>query len=417
VGVFTLKIYILFLLVAVTSFNASAARFVQFDESQLNAVKASIADGSASKATKNAYKRLLKDADKLLESPNYSVVDKTILPPNVDKHDFLSISSYWWPDTSKADGLPWVRKEGSTNPDTKSDKVDRNRINDMAKTVLTLSQAYYFSGQAEYAQKASTMLKVWFLANKTRMNPHLQHAQSVPGLDKTSSSGVLDGRLIPHNILDSVSFIRDSGYWSERFDQVMNQWLSRYLEWLTKSRTAQKAAKKDTRHGSWYYYQTTALAWYLNDQKLLSKQLKGAKANMLSQFNSKGGLPNELKRSKAFADSCFNLDALTSIAVIADKANKKFWNIPSKKKSALGKGVNFLLAAAQQEEWQYDEKKLRPYQCIDVFSRYAEHSQSAEIQTAVSDILSNIANKKKKSGDERRAYNRYALTQPELVEE
>ena len=141
------------------SLNTNAGQFVLLDEQDIQAVKASIADGSASKATKDAYKRLLKDADKLLSSPNYSVVDKTIIPPGVTKHDFVSLSSRWWPNDETSDGLPWVSRSES-NPDGNTDKVDRNRLRDMARAVLTLSQAYYFSGEPQYAKKASTMIAV-----------------------------------------------------------------------------------------------------------------------------------------------------------------------------------------------------------------------------------------------------------------
>ena len=85
------------LLLAISS-NTSAGRFVLLDEQKIQAVKASIADGSASKATKDAYKRLLKDADKLLSVPNYSVVNKTFIPPGITAHDFVSLSSKWWPN-------------------------------------------------------------------------------------------------------------------------------------------------------------------------------------------------------------------------------------------------------------------------------------------------------------------------------
>jgi len=217
-------------------------------------------------------------------------------------------------------------------------------------------------------------------------------------------------------VLDSINLIRGSDAWLDRYDQVMDQWLGQYLKWLTKSKMANKAAVKDDRHGSWYYYQTTAVAWYLNDTKVLSKQLKGAKANLARQFDSKGGLPNELKRTKAFVDSCTNLEALTATAVIADKAGKKFWNLPSKKKSSIAKGVNFLIPAALNGSWQYDDpKNVTPYSCLDSFNRYAQFSGSEEAKSAVSNILSNIAAKEKKSGNEKRAYYRFALHDPALV--
>src|SRR5260370_7836542 len=49
-----------------------------------------------------------------LEPP--TVVRKHTLPPSGDIHDYLSIAPYWWPNPDTADGLPWVQRDGHTNP-------------------------------------------------------------------------------------------------------------------------------------------------------------------------------------------------------------------------------------------------------------------------------------------------------------
>ena len=59
-----------------------------------------------------ALKSLLKKADKILEEAKvYSVMDKKQLPPSGDKHDYMSTGPYWWPDTTKPDGLPYIKKD------------------------------------------------------------------------------------------------------------------------------------------------------------------------------------------------------------------------------------------------------------------------------------------------------------------
>jgi Alginate lyase len=67
-----------------------------------------------------AYHQLLKDADKVLRYQPVSVMDKTELPPSGNKHDYMSIGPYWWPDPSRADGVPYIRKDGEVNPETKN---------------------------------------------------------------------------------------------------------------------------------------------------------------------------------------------------------------------------------------------------------------------------------------------------------
>src|SRR5437870_2225409 len=55
-------------------------------------------------AVTKMVKDLAKDADKALAAPTYSVVKKPFTPPSGDKHDYMSLSPYWWPDPSKPDG-------------------------------------------------------------------------------------------------------------------------------------------------------------------------------------------------------------------------------------------------------------------------------------------------------------------------
>jgi DNA-binding response OmpR family regulator len=44
--------------------------------------------------------------DKALNAGPFAVTDKSATPPSGDKHDYMSLSPYWWPDPSKPDGQP-----------------------------------------------------------------------------------------------------------------------------------------------------------------------------------------------------------------------------------------------------------------------------------------------------------------------
>src|SRR5438552_6298094 len=59
--------------------------------------------------TREDVDKIRKDADKALSVKPFCVVDKDYLPPSGDKHDYASLSPYWWPDPSKPDGKPYIR--------------------------------------------------------------------------------------------------------------------------------------------------------------------------------------------------------------------------------------------------------------------------------------------------------------------
>ena len=51
---------------------------------------------------KPALDRLRREADKSLKAGPYSVMQKPIVPPSGDKHDYLSYAPYYWPDPREA---------------------------------------------------------------------------------------------------------------------------------------------------------------------------------------------------------------------------------------------------------------------------------------------------------------------------
>ena len=66
---------------------------------------------------KHALKQILSEAQSLLTMKPTSVVNKGELPPSGDIHDFLSLSPYRWPNPTKKDGLPYMFRDGYTNPE------------------------------------------------------------------------------------------------------------------------------------------------------------------------------------------------------------------------------------------------------------------------------------------------------------
>jgi len=394
-----------------------AANFVQLDEQKLAETKAVIQKQSAATTTLAAYQDLLKKAAIHLETENYSVTDKAILAPTDNPHDYLSISRYWWPDASKADGLPWIRRDGETNPDTQTNKVDRKRIGNMTTAVKELSYAYYFSGDEKYAKKGVNMIKTWFLDPQTRMNPHLEYAQSVPGIDKRRRSGILDGRLIPLYVLDAIEIFSKSSYWNDENQAQMNEWLDAYLTWLTTSKLGKSGAKQSNNHGSWYRFQVTALAWYLGKSNLLETQLQIAKIAMAEQLDKHGAQTHELKRTKSYFYSCFNLNALTRTAIVAEKAGDSMWDYPSKDSSKLAQAIEYLIPAANgEQEWPHPTKGLNFTQLIAPLERYISHSNKNQYRGLLSSLVKQVREKANGENYEARLLNDYALLKPSVLD-
>ena len=338
-----------FLVVLALSFPALSAgkSFVQLDADAMASTKAVLKSGKAGASVKRAYDSLMVAANKSLRRPLESVTEKTLTPPSKDKRDYLSISRYWWPDESKPDGMPWIRKDGQTNPATQSDQVDRGRLGRMVMAVRSLSLAYYFTGEERYAKKAAAFLETWYNNEKTMMNPNLEYAQRVPGSNKGRRAGILDGRLMAVHILDAVKILETSKSWSKENQELFQDWMTEYLDWLTKSRLGRHASENTNNHGSWYLYHAAAVAWYVGETDTVKKMAKAARRLIRSQINKEGQQTKELKRTRAFFYSAFNLEALIRLASVGQKVGVDLWKYESDDGASLVKALDYMAVYAK----------------------------------------------------------------------
>src|SRR5262249_1738075 len=74
-----------------------------------------------------AFNKLIREADLALTSATFSVVEKELTPPSGDKHDYMSIAPYWWPNPNRSSGLPYIRRDGQINPE-RDQTSDRKRL-------------------------------------------------------------------------------------------------------------------------------------------------------------------------------------------------------------------------------------------------------------------------------------------------
>lgn len=362
--------------------------FIRLDSISLAKTKKKLQNGTASEETLAAYQKLIKDANKLLTSKNLTVTDKTILPPTGNKHDYLSISRYWWPNTETNDGLPWVRYDGNTNPDTQTDAVDRKRLGFMGKSVWKLSLAYYFTDNEKYAKKAISMIETWFLNPDTLMNPNLEYAQSVPGNPNKRATGILDGRSIVMFVPDAISLLSMSKNWNDNHQIETTKWFSDYLIWLTQSDLGIKGSKQKNNHGSWYRFQVASLALYLGDKPLARKMVELAQNSLDEMLDNEGGQIHELARSRSFFYSCFNLQALTDIAVIGDKVGMNMWGFESEEKKSLSLAISYLTPVVEGEEWNHNTlKAIDLTGLVPIVAQIATTYNSEEYKALLSDIL------------------------------
>ena len=273
-----------------------------YDGEKLAKVKASLADAEYAPA----YRKLLRDADKALKAKPLSVMDKEITAASGDKHDYVSMGPYWWPDPSKPDGLPYIRRDGDRNPAATADRVNIGRT---INNILTLGTAFYFSDDDRYAAKAAELVRTWFINPDTRMNPNMNYAQMIPGHNngKGRGYGMIDVYAFTE-MLDVVELMKPSESFTEVDREGLRQWFREYLEWIRTSPVADEERTALNNHGLAFDVQTAAYNLFVGDEAAARKIVgEFAEKRLYPQIERDGRMPLELERNTGFGYTNFNL--------------------------------------------------------------------------------------------------------------
>ncbi|WAC18618.1 alginate lyase family protein [Luteolibacter sp. SL250] len=307
-------------------------------------------------SVKPAVNQLIRSADKALGMLPSSVMDKKLLPPGGDRHDYYSFGIYWWPDPEKPDGLPYIRKDGVVNPASREgiDSVPFGRTN---HAVLTLGLAYFFSGKEAYAAKAAELARVWYLDAGTRMNPNFNHAQAVPGRNDGRGIGLIEASTLP-DLMDGIALIRPSEAWTEQDDAGMTEWLGAFYRWLRTSRNGLDQEKASNNHGVYYDVLASHLALYLGKKEEAEKRLRDALVRRVdAQIRPDGKQPHELKRTISFSYTIFNTDAFLQLATLGESVGVDYWNHRGPQGQGLEPAMDLLAPYADREKpWELGQQ-------------------------------------------------------------
>jgi hypothetical protein len=308
-------------------------------------------------ATTAAYRQLMAEADKALALGPFTVMHKQTMPPGNNKHDYMSVGPYWWPDPSKPDGLPYIRRDGEVNPE-RYKNPDNDELKKMQEATTQLAYAYYFSRNEKYAAQAATFIRTWFLDEATRMNPNLNYGQAIPGITQGRGIGIIDTHQLPY-LIDAVGLLAGSAAWSKTDQQGLEKWFGDYLAWLRQSPLGIDEADEHNNHGTWYDVQLASFALFSGNKNLAKKVLEEVKAKRIAtQIKADGSQPHELARTLSFNYCVMNLQAFFDLASMGRHVGVDLWHYTA----ADGKGIRpaidwFLPFIQDRRKWSHQQIK------------------------------------------------------------
>ncbi|MEK6281918.1 MAG: alginate lyase family protein [Acidobacteriota bacterium] len=255
-------------------------------------------------------------------------------------HDFFSEGDYWWPDPNNPDG-PYMQRDGMTNPDNFTDH--RRYLMRLSVQVPALAAAWKITRDRRYAQHAARHLRAWFIDEQTRMNPSLQFAQAIKGRVTGRGIGIIDTIHLVE-VAQAVRVIEKSGALSSDDQKAIKQWFADYLSWMTTHKYGIDEREAKNNHGTCWVMQVAAFAGLTGNEELLAYCRNRFKTVLVpNQIAADGSFPEELRRTKPYAYSLFNLEAMGTICRLLSTHENNLWKFGTADGRSVSKAMEFMV--------------------------------------------------------------------------
>jgi alpha-glucosidase (family GH31 glycosyl hydrolase) len=269
------------------------------------------------------------------------------------KHDFFSEGDYWWPNPVSADS-PYVQKDGMTNPD--NFVAHRHAMIRFSKIVGALASAYTITNDDKYVRHALLHCKAWFIDTATRMNPNMLYAQAIKGRFTGRGIGIIDAIQLME-VTQGLRAMENSAAMDKILLSEIKNWFDQFLQWLTTHQYGKDEMNAANNHGTCWVMQVAAFAKFTGNQSLTAFCRDRYKKVLLpSQMAADGSFPQELRRTKPYGYSIFNLDAMATICQLlsSDKDNLWTWQTPDGR--SIRKAIEYLYPfIADKTKWPHKQ--------------------------------------------------------------
>jgi hypothetical protein len=237
-------------------------------------------------------------------------------------HDFFSEGDYWWPDPQNPDA-PYIQRDGMSNPNNFTDH--RRYLMRLSVQVPALVAAWKLTKDPRYAELAARHLRPWFIDDSTRMNPNLQYAQAIHGRFTGRGTGIIDTIHLVE-VARAIEVLEGPAALTQAEIKGIKQWFADYLTWMTTSKNGTDERDAKNNHGTCWVMQVAAFAHLVGNAELMAYCRNRFKTVLVpNQIAADGRFPEELRRTKPYGYSLFNLEAMTTVCQILSTPADNLW--------------------------------------------------------------------------------------------
>ena len=282
---------------------------------------------------------IITEADWAMQQQPITVTAQTCSRSGGGKHDFYSEGDYWWPDPKNPNG-PYIQKDGLTNPD--NFVAHRLAMIRFSRIMGALASAYKLTRDAKYVKQAMIHLRAWFIDPETLMNPDLQFAQAIKGISTGRGIGIIDTIQLME-VVQGLMTLENAPAMDKTVVKGVRNWFQQYLVWLNTSKNGQQEKAAKNNHGTCWIMQVACFARFTHNAPLMDTCANYYKNVLLpNQMAANGSFPLELKRTKPYGYSIFDLDAMTTICQILSTPKNNLWEYKTADGRSIKMGISYL---------------------------------------------------------------------------
>lgn len=260
------------------------------------------------------YKKIIAEAIRESVKKPLSIAPKRItFEPDI--HTYCSIGPYWWPDPSNP-GL-YINKDGFVNPESK--QYDNSKLSEMSRRLKKMSWAFYLTNDKQFYNAIVRQLNEWFISSETYMKPNFEYSQIIPGQNgnRGRSTGLIDATAF-NNVIESIRLVNTVKKIDRRMMTALKSWFYDFAVWADEGEYGKSLRKSNNNIG--VAYDLTIVNMYLfSGYEDRAKAIVDSFAynRIYKQIMEDGRQPVELKRSRAFSYSVYNLTNIMNFCLLA----------------------------------------------------------------------------------------------------
>jgi hypothetical protein len=184
------------------------------------------------------------------------------------------------------------------------------------------------------------------------MNPHLQYAQAVPGRSPGRGTGIID-TLHLIEVPVAIEAMQKSRAFPPETLAGLKKWFGDYLDWMLTSQNGQEEAAAKNNHAVAFWLQAAVFARFTGDEARLAECRRQFKEVFVpNQMAADGSFPAELKRTKPYGYSIFQLDNLATLCQVLTTPADNLWSFELPDGRGIGKAVAYLYPfLADKAKW------------------------------------------------------------------